>query len=282
LLIVNVREDVPPAILNPVEFAVKDKPLMDVADAAPKVPPSITTFPLLDGNVIVVPSVPANVKELLAASVFPLEMDKVPVVVEIVNPLMDVAVAAPNAPPWTTTLPLPEGNVIVVPSVPANVKELLAVNVLPFAIDKVPVVLLIVRPLIDVAVAAPRAPPWITTFPLVDGNVIVVPSVPASVKEFLTAKVLDVVPPTTLKPVESAVNVRPSYVLFVKAILFVVVATTVVSILNAFPVLSNGAVTETCPAPEKGAKEIAVVPTSIGSIVPVLCNTYPMFAFVDP
>ena len=55
-----------------------------------------------------------------------------------------------------TTLSVVPGNVIVVESVPASVKELLAVRVFPAARVSVPVPVVIVLPLTVVGVIAPR------------------------------------------------------------------------------------------------------------------------------
>ena len=90
---------------------------------------------LVLGNVIVVPSVPARVKELLIVSVL---------------------LAAPKASvPSLVVTVRPFVKVKVFPSVPASVILLLAVKVFPEATVKVPVVLVMVTPLMEVAVAAP-------------------------------------------------------------------------------------------------------------------------------
>lgn len=129
---------------------------------------AVMTVPLVLGNVIVVPSVPAKVSVLLAVRVLPFATVNVPVLVVIVRPLTLVAVATPrvgvvitgavrtgavsvllvrvavDVRPTSVWLVL--GNVIVVPSVPAKVSVLFAVTVLPFAMVNVPVVVVIVRP----------------------------------------------------------------------------------------------------------------------------------------
>ena len=71
-----------------------------------------------------------------------------------------------------------------------------------------------------------------------------------------------------------SLNKSPEYAMVFpdNVIVFTLVATTVVSILRVFPLLSRGAVTCTCPAPENCEKEIAVVPTLIGAS-PAVCNT---------
>lgn len=81
----------------------------------------------VEGNVIVVESVPSRVIDLLTVRVFD---------------------AAPNArvPSFVATVRL-FVRVRLLPSVPARVRELLAVRVFPLAMVRVPVVLVIVRPL---------------------------------------------------------------------------------------------------------------------------------------
>jgi len=107
-----------------------------------------------------------------------------------------------------TTVPEAEGKVNTVASVPAKVKELLAVRVLPPPIVRVPVEEVMVRPFIEVAVAAPIlgvvkvgelaktiapvpvvALPKTVTVPEVL-KVATTPSVPAKVKVLLAVKVL--------------------------------------------------------------------------------------------
>ena len=91
----------------------------------------------------------------------------------------------------------------VLASVPAKVRVLLPVSVLPAASVRVPVPVVIVLPLIDVAVRAPNACVPVNVCPasvratlaLVPGNVIVVPSVPASVSELLSVSTF---PETTI------------------------------------------------------------------------------------
>lgn len=57
---------------------------------------SVTTVPEVEGNVIVVPLVPDNVSVWVTESVFPAVIVKVPVVVVIMRPFIEVAVATPN------------------------------------------------------------------------------------------------------------------------------------------------------------------------------------------
>lgn len=54
------------------------------------------TEAVVDGNVIVVPSVPLSVRLFVTAKVFPLVNVKVPLLVVSVMPLYDVATTAPN------------------------------------------------------------------------------------------------------------------------------------------------------------------------------------------
>ena len=76
------------------------------------------------GKVIVVPSVPARIIELLAVRVFAAAIVKVPVEAVIVSPLIEVAVATPifgvtrvGEVAKTKTVPLPV--VVISPRVPA-------------------------------------------------------------------------------------------------------------------------------------------------------------------
>ena len=86
--------------------------LFDVYVTVPPVP-----------NATLDPSVPVNVKVLLAVNVFPLAIVSVPVVVLIVNPLILIAVAIPSAGvtnvglPSNTNLPLAVAPVEVTPSI---------------------------------------------------------------------------------------------------------------------------------------------------------------------
>ena len=71
-----------------------------------------------------------------------------------------------------------------------------------------------------------------------------------------------------------SLNKSPEYAMVFpdNVIVLELVATTAVSMLRVFPLLSRGAVTCTCPAPENCEKEIAVVPTLIGAS-PAVCRT---------
>ena len=101
----------------------------------------------------------------------------------------------------------------VEPSVPANVSELLIVAVFPLAIESVPVVVVIVSPLIDVAVATPRT--GVTRVGLVEKTklVEVVPVVPAAVNPVILLKqVMDAdeqfVPPLAIGNISETSAVR--------------------------------------------------------------------------
>lgn len=100
----------------------------------------------VDGNVIVVPSVPASVRVFDDVNVLPAAIESVPVPVAQVLPFHVVPTTAPKvcvpvkvlAASVRAIVAEVVGNVIVVLSVPANVSVFDEVNVLPDAIDKLP------------------------------------------------------------------------------------------------------------------------------------------------
>ena len=163
-----------------------------------------------------------------------------------------------------TTAPEAEGKVNTVASVPAKVKELLAVKVLPPPIVRVPVEEVMVKPFIEVAVAAPMlgvvkvgelaktiapvpvvALPKTVTVPEVL-KVATTPSMPAKVRVLLTVKVS---PEPIVKVPVVEVIVKPLYVLLVSAWL----ASRVATVPEA-----TGKVKTVLSIPEKVSEELAV------------------------
>jgi len=204
---------------------------------------AVTTAPEAEGKVNTVASVPAKVKELLAVRVFPPPIVRVPVEEVMVRPFIEVAVAAPIlgvvkvgelaktiAPvpvvllPKTVTVPEAAGKVKTVLSVPINISVLLAVKVLPEPIVRVPVVVAMVKPFIELAVAAPMlgvvkvgevaktiAPVPVVALPKTVTvpealKVATTPSVPAKVRVLLAVKVL---PVPMVKVLDEALMVSP-------------------------------------------------------------------------
>jgi len=160
------------------------------------------------------PSVPANANELLTVRVLPLATVNTPVVLVIVKPLTLVAVAAPSVGVTNTGLDartIEPDPVVVLPSAvtvplvgsvrlvaPVAVNVVLnapdVARVLPFASVRMPVVLLIVRPLTLVAVAAPSV--GVTRTGLVARTIEPEPVVvfPSAVRVPVVGIVTDVVP----------------------------------------------------------------------------------------
>ncbi len=131
-------------VVTTVAQVVAEMALVAIADVPLATVRGIVALAL--GNVIVVESVPARVMLLLAVSVFDAAIVSVPVPVVNVLPFTVVATSAPMVCVPVKVLAASvraivadvEGNVITVLSVPASVRVLLAVKVLPEAMAAVP------------------------------------------------------------------------------------------------------------------------------------------------
>jgi len=251
--------------------------------------PSAVTVPLV-GSVSEVAAVAVSVVENApaVAKVLPLASDSVPVVVLIVRPLTLVAVATPRtgvvsvgdvartmlpepvvALPSAVTVPL-VGSVSEVAAVAVSVVENApaVAKVLPLASDSVPVVVLIDRPLMLVAVATPRT--GVVSVGDVARTMLPEPVValPSAVTVPLVGSVIDVVPVAvivtgkapacvTLAAVDSvlalAIDSVPVVVLIDRPLMLVAVATPRTGVVSVGDVART-----TAPLPVVVAEDAAV------------------------